>query len=104
MQGFIVAKYTEKLLFEDIFEEKETWFDRLLLFLFPHLEIMGTKYELLWKQRQELAYRKRFMFTFVFIAFLAITHIFMDMELGLKPLNLFIAARASVAIVCVLSF
>ena len=50
---------SQELLFEECIEYKKSRLDSLLLFLFPDLEVAGSKYESLWAQTQRQGHRKR---------------------------------------------
>lgn len=92
-------------LFNDIFEKEEsTLLDRTLLYLFPDLELIGSQYERVWKQNYHQAFNSRLKIVLCFLCFGLLFQIFIDQQLGLEPLELFISARLLTIFSFILTF
>ena len=88
---------SQELLFEECIEYKKSRLDSLLLFLFPDLEVAGSKYESLWAQTQRQGHRKRAIVVLLIGIVACVIHLPIDKALDLKPFSTFLQMRLSSA-------
>ena len=91
----------ENMNFEDIFENHSSITDKLILFLFPHLELQSTKYEILWQQISKRSYKKRSLILMSLASITSFFQMFLDKELGLEPEQFFFLARLSCSVLSI---
>ena len=83
----------ENMNFEDILENHSSITDKLILFLFPHLELQSTKYEILWQQISKRSYKKRSLILMSLASITSFFQMFLDKELGLEPEQYFFSGK-----------
>lgn len=81
------------------------FFEKIIIFLFPEILLWRTEWENVWyeQQRQEFVFGMRIFF--IFVAFTYIMHFFyVDLELQLQPVSLWMKYRFGIAGISLLCF